>query len=473
MLDQSFSAKNLEIIFNLSNRKGQIKLSDMPDEYQNVVDKLKETKKQRLDIIKKKRSNWTKDDSQSFNLLTDTINELQEKKQKCLCEYLTGIATKINSAQFKFQLEKHVDIYSGKDVYQVKDDDSKNAYYAIKQLQHNIQRTFKVQQANRHAILTNIKILLNTKLPLYIIRSDISEFYESIPQKRLLECISDNTLLSSRSVSYIKGILNEYDIATKQNFNTGKGIPRGVAISPLLSEIYMRDVDSQITERQEVIFYARYVDDIFIVLTSLKGETLDGYYNNLKHLFHNYDLTLHEIGDKCKLIDLFPESKNTVESLTYLGYKLSIKKKGRDIITSFSLSDNKKQKIKDRIDSIFSYFEQQSKYNVKLARKFLFDALKFIAGNNRLKGAKSGIKIGVYYNNDLLDNLEELDALTTYLHDKEINPSQDKFKTEEERANYIKHIKKAIHKIDFKENWLNKKMYSLTSETIIEIQNIL
>lgn len=34
MLDQSFSAKNLEIIFNLSNRKGQIKLSDMPDEYQ-------------------------------------------------------------------------------------------------------------------------------------------------------------------------------------------------------------------------------------------------------------------------------------------------------------------------------------------------------------------------------------------------------------------------------------------------------
>ena len=117
--------------------------------------------------------------------------------------------------------------------------------------------------------------------------------------------------------------------------------------------------------------------------------------------------------------------------------------------------------------------KEQSKYNVKLARKFLFDALKYVAGNNRLKGAKSGIKIGVYYNNDLLDNLEELDALTTYLHDKEINPSQDKFKTEEERAKYIKHIKKAIHKIDFKENWLNKKMYSLTSETIIEIQNIL
>lgn len=474
MLDQSFSAKNFEIIFNLSNRKGQIKLSDMPDAYQKIVDKLKEAKKQRLEIIKKKRSNWTEDDTQSYNFLTDEINELQEKKQKCLCEYLTEIAKKINSAQFQLQLEKHEDTDTGKDVYHIKDDDSKNAYYTIKQLQYNIQRTFKVQQANRHAILTNIKILLNTKLPLYIIRSDISEFYESIPQKRLLECISDNTLLSSRSVSYINGILNAYDIATKQAFDKGKGIPRGVAISPLLSEIYMRDVDSKIMERQEVIFYARYVDDIFIVLTSLNGEeTLDRYYNNLKQLFREHELTLHEIGDKCKLIDLFPEGKNTIESLTYLGYKLSINKTGRDIITTFSLSDNKKQKIKDRIDSIFSHFEKQSKYNVKQARKFLFDALKYIAGNNRLKGAKAGIKIGVYYNNDLLDSIEELDALTTYLHDKDINPSQDKFKTKEERDNYIKHIKKAIHKINLKDNWLNKKMYSLTSDTIIEIQNIL
>lgn len=471
MLDQSFSAKNLEIIFNLSNRKGQIKLSDMPNEYQDIVDKLKETKKQRLELIKKKRSNWTKEDSQSFNLLTDTINELQEKKQKCLCEYLTGIATKINSAQFKFQLEKHVDIYSGKDVYQVKDDDSKNAYYAIKQLEYNIKRTFKVQQANRHTILTNIKLLLNTKLPLYVIRSDISEFYESIPQKNLLECIKDNTLLSSRSVSYIKGILKEYNKATSQALGEEKGVPRGVAISPLLSEIYMRDIDSQIQERQEVIFYARYVDDIFIILTSLNGVTLNEYYNKLKQLFQKYELTLHEIGDKCKLIDLFPEENNTTESLTYLGYKLSIKKKGREINTSYSLSDNKKQKIQDRINSIFSCFEEQSKYNVKQARTLLFDMLKYIVGNNRLKGAKSGIKIGVYYNNDLLDNLEELDALTTFLHNKEINPSQNKFKTEEERDNYIKHIKNAIYKINFRDNWINKKMYSLSSETIREIQH--
>lgn len=470
MLDQSFSAKNYEIIFNLANRKGQIKLSEMPDEYQNIVERLKDLKKKISEIKKKKRTNWTPDESKNYNLLTTQINEVQEQKQQCLYAYLANIADKTTGC-FKLELSKHADSDSGKDVYQVIDDGSRMVFYAIKQLQHNIQKTFKVQQANRHAILTNIKVLLNSRLPLYIIRTDISEFYESIPQNRLLGYITDNTLLNSRSVAYIKGILEEFDIKTAQSIDRGKGIPRGVAISPLLSEIYMRDIDSFIRERQEVIFYARYVDDIFIVLTSLNRETIDGYFNNLKQMFQRYGLTLHTTGDKCKLIDLYNENKNITESLTYLGYTLFIEKKGRDIITTFNLSDNKKQKIKNRIDNIFSYFEEQSKYNVKLARDFLFNGLKYIAGNNRLKGAKSRIKIGIYYNNDLLDKVDELDEFTNYLYAKVVNPSPIKFKTYEERNNYIEHIKKAIRKINFRENWSNKKMYSLGSETIKEIQH--
>ena len=53
MLDQSFSAKNYEIIFNLANRKGQIKLSEMPDKYQKIVEKLKDLKKERFEINKR------------------------------------------------------------------------------------------------------------------------------------------------------------------------------------------------------------------------------------------------------------------------------------------------------------------------------------------------------------------------------------------------------------------------------------
>ena len=100
----------------------------------------------------------------------------------------------------------------------------------------------------------------------------------------------------------------------------------------------------------------------------------------------------------------------------------------------------------------------------------MFNGLKYIAGNNRLKGAKSRIKIGIYYNNDLIDKVDELDEITNYLYAKVVNPSHNKFGTDEELNNYIQHIKKAILKINFRENWINKKMYSLSSETIKEIQ---
>ena len=66
----------------------------------------------------------------------------------------------------------------------------------------------------------------------------------------------------------------------------GLGVPRGIGISSLLSEIYMRDLDDCIKKRPEVIFYARYVDDIFILLSQLpQGKnisTIEDYYNKCK-----------------------------------------------------------------------------------------------------------------------------------------------------------------------------------------------
>lgn len=469
MLDQSFSAQNYEIIFNLANRKGQIKLADMPTEYQIFVKDIKDLKRQRTEIEKKKHSDWSTEDISRREDIINSIHEKTHQKQECLCKYITELSHKTNTSSFRFQLVKHLDYDTGKQVFQIKDDSTHIAFFAIKQLQYNIQKIFKVQQANRHAILSNIKLLLNTRLPIYIIRTDISNFYESIPQNRLIKCITDNTLLSPRSISYIKGIINEFNTETNQNITTGVGIPRGVAISPLLSEIYMRDIDFQLKNRQEVIFYARYVDDIFIILSSLNKLTLDKYYNQIQELFKKYGLTLHNTSGKCELIDLFRNNQNISKTLTYLGYTLTICKTGKDTITTFSMSNKKIEKIKKRIDNAFLVFEEDSKYNLKQARHFLLDSLKYITGNYRLKGAKSGVKIGLFYNNDLLDTTDELDKLTEYLHNQPINPSPDKFQSLEERENFIRRLEKVIHKINFKDNWNNKIMYALNSESLQKI----
>lgn len=148
--------------------------------------------------------------------------------------------------------------------------------FAMKQLQTNLQKTFKVKQANRHLIMTNIKLLLKTKRPYYIIRTDVSSFFESIPQDQLRHTIMDNTLLSYKSKVFVNAILKEYEIEKaklkddeRDGMKDGCGVPRGIGISSLLSEIYMRDLDGSIKKRPEVIFYVRYVDDIFMLLAEL------------------------------------------------------------------------------------------------------------------------------------------------------------------------------------------------------------
>ena len=162
--------------------------------------------------------------------------------------------------------------------------------------------------------MTNIKLLLKTKRPYYIIRTDVSSFFESIPQDQLRHTIMDNTLLSYKSKVFVNAILKEYEIEKaklkddeRDGMKDGCGVPRGIGISSLLSEIYMRDLDGSIKKRPEVIFYVRYVDDIFMLLAELpQGKDLKNYYGDLAEEFKKKGLSLKSPTDvKCSLFNCF------------------------------------------------------------------------------------------------------------------------------------------------------------------------
>lgn len=55
MLDQTFSAHNLEVIFDLENRKGNIDINWMPDEYRAAAAEMKELRRQITDLKSKGR----------------------------------------------------------------------------------------------------------------------------------------------------------------------------------------------------------------------------------------------------------------------------------------------------------------------------------------------------------------------------------------------------------------------------------
>lgn len=469
MLDQSFSAHNLEVIFDLENRKGNIDINWMPEEYRAAVVEMKELRHQ-ISELKSKGRRKTEEDKEKIDTLEEQYKKAKEKKEYSRQAFLCDCEDKINSKDFRFSISKFYDVDSGKEVFRLNADEPA-VFFALKQLQYNIHKTFKVKQANRHAILSDVKALLHTKMPLHIVRTDISGFYESIPQVALLERVEGNTLLSYKSKAFIRAILRLYDDCKDATMVAkGKGVPRGVGISPLLTEIYMRDLDSHIKSFMGTQFYARYVDDIFIILTSLPDGQKDSkeFFSALQSIYGKYGLTLKDETDpkkKCKLLDIVQKDE-AFDPFDYLGYSITITRDKKQTDATFGLSNNKIDHFKKKVDHIVAHFENRSRVDIKDAYKDLFDSLNYITGNTKLFKSKSGVKVGLYYNNDLLDKKEDLDTLQQYLRDKDIEPSHNATGWAECKAK----IQKRVGKIDLKERWEQKKMFHFSLARIQEME---
>ena len=469
MLDQSFSAHNLEVIFDLENRKGNINIDWMPEEYRNAAAEMKNLRHQISELRSKGRKK-TEEDSKKIDELEHLYKKEKDKKEASRQAFLQDCEDKINARDFEFTMTKYLDEDSDKEVFKL-NADRPEVFFALKQLQYNIQKTFKVKQANRHAILCGVKALLRTRMPLHIVRTDISSFYESIPQKSLLEKVEGNTLLSHKSKAFIRAILNLYDGCKDDTLVAkGLGVPRGIGISPLLSEIYVRDLDSRIKSFMGTLFYARYVDDIFIILTELPEGEKDtkAYFANLQTLFGKHGLTLKDETDpkkKCKLMDIVNRDA-TFEPFDYLGYSIVITRKKGQTEAVYGLSQNKIKHFKEKVDHIVTHFENKSKVSIKDAFKDLFDLLNYITGNAKLFKSKVGVKVGLYYNNDLLYKMEDLDDLQQYLRDKDIEPSHNATGWAACKAK----IRRRIEGIDFRDRWKQKKMFYFSLARIQEME---
>ena len=290
----------------------------------------------------------------------------------------------------------------------------------------------------------------------------------------------DNTLLSYKSKMFVKAILDEYEnqktklsAEDSEGLFENHGVPRGIGISSLLSEIYMRDLDNSIKKRPEVIFYARYVDDIFILLAALPQDIdITAYYHELMDSFQNRGLKLkQENDDKCCILDCSDKNQNKTFEVTYLGYKLIICSKNgkKSSLAMFLMSDKKIERTKMRIDNAFKHFDETNKYSLHQARKDLVDSLKLITGNVKLRGAKSGVKTGLYFNSDLLEPTDDLGVLNDYLYAKKVSLYPKLFHEEYEKKQFENSLYTRIRKFDFVKAWENKKMYELPDKRIRKI----
>lgn len=285
-------------------------------------------------------------------------------------------------------------------------------------LSKEIKARYNIQTPSRDKI---IKLIISTlthgdifnyivpNFPIYIIRTDIKNFFPSIDKNILSKKIKKANILSESS----KKIINEI------TYNPSvKGVPLGLSFSSLLSELYIESFDREIQDHFKPEHYFRFVDDIIMFVSYHKYINL----NKMEIL-----VKLQEIADSSKLkintsktdISIFYPIGNQSDrqhlDFDYLGYSFSTEplSNKKEVSLKVSISPGKKEKFKKRINEYFYLYRISKKDTVdfwKLYYKLMNTFYGVISNDSNGKPMKFGLGYSYKYINDeqSLDSLVSL-----------------------------------------------------------------
>ena len=146
-----------------------------------------------------------------------------------------------------------------------------------------------------------------------VIDLDLSAYFDNVRHDILLKKVGER-VNDDRVMSVLKLILKA----------SGKrGVPQGGVISPLLSNIYLNEVDKMLERAREVtrrgrftyIEYARFADDLVILVDGFKKWEwlLKAAYKRLAEEFENLDVQMNQ--DKTRIVDLTQD-----QTFSFLGF---------------------------------------------------------------------------------------------------------------------------------------------------------
>lgn len=262
----------------------------------------------------------------------------------------------------------------------------------LRKLFTNIKRIYAVQQADRNTIVKQMKLLLTENVEMRIVRLDVRHFYESIDRQRILVKLIDDARLSYHSLMLLQSLFNDPTIAT------GTGLPRGLSISAVLSELYMKYFDLDFKKIEGVYYYARFVDDIIVFCSSEASKEIAWKYAGEE--LAKIGLQLNE--EKSYSLD---PNKSGAE-FTYLGY--TFKKTGKRL--NVTIAQKKLNVIKTRLTKTFVRYSKDHDYDLLKLR------IKFLTGNFTLYNPHTllPIKVGIFFNYKMANDVSALKDLDIY-----------------------------------------------------------
>lgn len=296
-------------------------------------------------------------------------------------------------------------------------------YKVLESLHRKITSLYDTTTANRHHIVFQLAKLLEEDTPLGVIKLDIASFYESIDRKQILTELFCEARLSIASKSKLKQLF-ENDI-----IRYSEGLPRGINISAVLAELFMKEFDKKVQQVEGVYYYARYVDDIIIVTWNNPTQVFEKVVTLLPsslNLNQEKTLTPMFVGCQCQKTpkeELCPKKKKCdchkkcvgKNDFEYLGYRFIFPdypttEKGT---LKIRIAQSKIQKIKTRI--VLSLKAGAWDDNFRTLQK----RIQFLTSNYTIHKAtetqKGSLRGGIYYNYPLLTDTTDLEELNIFL----------------------------------------------------------
>ena len=302
------------------------------------------------------------------------------------CELKDSIA----KGTYRFQFKKNRELFlngqvKGGMAYLCQD-------LVMRKLHRNIKRIYSVQQADRNTIVKQMKVLLDEDVDMRIVRLDVHHFYDSINRKKILTKLTDDARLSYQSLMLIQTLFNDSSISANS------GLPKGLGISAVLSELYMKYFDLDFKKIDGVYYYARFVDDIIVFCSSEASQKLSWKYAHDE--FKKMDLKFN----KEKSYKLNPRQPD--KSFTYLGYNFHFVDKKLKV----TIAQKKINVIKTRITKSFVRFTKEHDFDLLKLR------IKFLTGNFTLYAPHTlqPITVGIYFNYKMANEVSALKDLDKY-----------------------------------------------------------
>ncbi len=351
---------------------------------------------------------YSDEEQAEFNHIKDRREEKRRERDDMLLQELRNISKKISKKDFEVPFSQK-DGPGGKKVYVI-DQGAPEQFYAVKKLESNLASLYRLKPANRNEVMNQLISIVSDGFDYHVLRTDISKFFESIPHERILNKLKEDQLLSQKSLRLIAGILFRY----ARFANTpGIGLPRGLGISSYLSELYMRDFDRRVKMFDDVVFYARYVDDIIVLFAPIPGSDVRLKRSAIRGYLSDISLTMNESEQKTRESPFdtrgIPVAKRSW-NFEYLGYDINF----RSGLT-VSMSRKRLDRYKNRIAACFLRYESQRSKNQKKAYRLIIKRVRFLTSNTQLSHNKSNAYVGIYYNNMHLTSDKDLRALDAIL----------------------------------------------------------